>query len=261
MRFKLGKISINATDLANTIAGIGEAVESGRYGYVCVTNVRTSWLANHDAHYLEIQNSSLMTVPDGMPLVWYAHRRGFASVSRVSGVELMKRILAIPAGQKYSHYFYGSTPETIERMVKVCRSEFPDAEIKKALSPPFRPVEKIDIPQLAAEINRLQPTFFWIGLGAPKQEMLMNSLQPYLEKTVCIGVGLAFEYLAGNVKRAPVWAQRAGLEWLFRIAQQPRNIGRIIKPFSWFAAIYFKSFFIRKRQKSGTRESNSFTGL
>jgi N-acetylglucosaminyldiphosphoundecaprenol N-acetyl-beta-D-mannosaminyltransferase len=247
--FTIGTLNITATNLETAVTGIGEAINTGRCGYICVTNVRTAWLANHDLHYLDIQNHSLMTVPDGMPLVWFAHRKGLSTVSRVSGVELMKKLLAESKKQNYTHYFYGSTPETIEKMVNVCRREYPEAEITKAVSPPFQPVDNIDIPRLAEEINRLQPAFFWIGLGAPKQEQLMHLLQPYLEKTVCIGVGLAFEYLAGTVKRAPEWMQKSGLEWLFRMMQQPAKIKRIIMPFAWFMGMFVKTFFIHGKRE------------
>jgi len=243
MRFKVGKIEINATDRSSCISSLREEIKSGNYNYICVTNVRTAWLANKNPEYLQIQNSSLLTVPDGMPLVWYAHRTGYKNVGRISGMDLMNALFSISAEEKYSHYFYGSIPETIEKLVRNVSENFLGINIKKVVSPPFQPVENINIDELAADINQLKPTFFWVGLGAPKQEYLMHKLQPKLESTICIGVGLSFEYLAGKVKQAPAWAQRAGLEWLFRIAQQPRNIGRIIFPFSWFAGIWFKSFF------------------
>jgi N-acetylglucosaminyldiphosphoundecaprenol N-acetyl-beta-D-mannosaminyltransferase len=249
LRFNISKIEINVTDLPKCLDSIREALNQGNYGYICVTNVRTAWLANQDPEYLKIQNGSLLTVPDGMPLVWYAHRRGFKNVGRVSGLSLMKGIFSISSEEKYSHYFYGSTPDTIVKLVKNVSENYPGISIKKAVSPPFQPVEKINAEELAAEINLLQPEFFWVGLGAPKQSYLMAKLQPLLKSTICIGVGLCFEYLSGNVKRAPEWMQRAGLEWLFRVAQQPRNIGRIIKPFSWFAGMYVLTFFNHKGHK------------
>jgi N-acetylglucosaminyldiphosphoundecaprenol N-acetyl-beta-D-mannosaminyltransferase len=246
LRFKVGKIEVNATDPESCLVDISTAINSRTFNYICVTNVRTAYLANKNPDYLRIQNSSLLTVPDGMPLVWYAHRRGFKNVGRVSGLNLMKALLAISAAEEYSHYFYGSTPDTIAKLVKNVSCKYPGAIIRKAISPPFQPAENINVEELAAEINSLRPTFFWVGLGAPKQEILMDKLQPLLKSTVCIGVGLSFEYLAGKVKQAPAWAQKAGMEWLFRTAQQPRNIKRIILPFSWFVGLYGLSFFNHK---------------
>jgi N-acetylglucosaminyldiphosphoundecaprenol N-acetyl-beta-D-mannosaminyltransferase len=247
VRFNLGKIAINATDLASFISTIREAIKKNIYSYICVTNVRTAYLANKNPDYLKIQNSSLLTVPDGMPLVWYAHRTGYKNVKRVSGADLMNALFAISVEEQYSHYFYGSTRGTIEKLVKNIAGKYPGIIIKKAISPPFQPIENINLEELAADINQMKPTFVWIGLGAPKQEILMDKLQPLLKSTICIGVGLSFEYLAGSVKRAPVWAQKAGLEWLFRIVQQPKKITRIILPFSWFLWIYIKTFVVGTR--------------
>ncbi|MCX6248443.1 MAG: WecB/TagA/CpsF family glycosyltransferase [Bacteroidetes bacterium] len=235
--------------MSGCIDTIRLAITKGTYNYICVTNVRTAYIANKNPGYLRIQNGSLMTLPDGMPLVWYAHRAGYKNVKRVSGLDLMISLFAISLNENYSHYFYGSTPATIEHLVKNISVSYPGIDIKKAVSPPFQPVEKINIKELVADINTLNPTFFWVGLGAPKQEFLMEKLQPLLKSTICVGVGLSFEYLAGTVKRAPLWAQKAGLEWVFRIAQQPRNFSRIILPFLWFFRVYFNALFTAKAQR------------
>jgi N-acetylglucosaminyldiphosphoundecaprenol N-acetyl-beta-D-mannosaminyltransferase len=246
LRFNVGKIEITSTDLSSCINSIRETIRNGSQGYICVTNVRTAYLANKNPDYLRIQNISLMTVPDGMPLVWYAHRTGHKNVGRVCGLDLMNGIFKSSAAEKYSHYFYGSTAGTIAELVENVKADHPGIDIRKAISPPFQPVDEMNIEELASDINQLQPTFFWIGLGAPKQEYLMARLQPLLKNTICVGVGLSFEYLAGTVKRAPAWAQRSGLEWIFRIAQQPKKTGRVILPFSWFLGIYFKAFLTAK---------------
>ncbi|HLP72558.1 MAG TPA: WecB/TagA/CpsF family glycosyltransferase, partial [Bacteroidales bacterium] len=96
---------------------------------------------------------------------------------------------------------------------------------------------------LAHRINLIKPTFFWCGLGAPKQERLMYLLQPKLNSTICIGVGLAFEYFAGTVKRAPDWMIQSGLEWVYRLAQQPGKINRAFRPLSWMFVQLMKSNF------------------
>jgi len=246
LRFNIGEIEINNTDLLKCLNSIKEAVKQGTFGYICVTNVRTAYLANQNPDYLRIQNSSLMTVPDGMPLVWYAHRTGYKNVGRVSGTDLMNALFAVSPAEQYSHYFYGSTEDTLKKLSANISAKYPGIILKKCVSPPFQPVADINVEELAAELNLLKPTFFWAGLGAPKQEYLADRLQPLLTGTICIGVGLSFEYLAGTVKRAPQWAQRAGLEWMFRMIQQPEKIKRIVLPFFWFLQIWLQSFFIRE---------------
>jgi N-acetylglucosaminyldiphosphoundecaprenol N-acetyl-beta-D-mannosaminyltransferase len=232
-RYLIGKIKINKTNLKDTIKNIGSSIKNKQYGYICVTNSRTAYLANKDDAYLNIQNNSLMTVPDGTPLVWIAHNKGFKEVSRVCGPDLFPEIIKISENNNYSHYFYGSTQSTIDSIKMKFKAEYPNVIVKGAVSPPFQPIESYDIDALAREINKLKPTFFWCGLGAPKQEQLMALLQPKLEATICIGIGLVFEYFAETVNRAPVWAQKMGLEWFFRLSQQPKKFARIGKPYIW----------------------------
>lgn len=175
-RFNIGKIKINITNLDDTLCHIDNAINKKHYGYICVTNSRTAYQANKDDTYLKIQNNSLMTVPDGMPLIWIAHNKGYNKVGRVCGPDLFPAIIKISKVKGYSHYFYGSTQNTIDLIQQKMRNEHPEIVLKGAVSPPFQPIESYDIDELAKEINRLQPTFFWCGLGAPKQEQLMYLL-------------------------------------------------------------------------------------
>ena len=250
-RFAAGKLQISKTTLHNALQVIRQSITSNHFNYICVTNVRTAWITQHDEEYLRIQNHSLLTLPDGMPLVWMAHRLGFREVRRVTGLELMKSVFGISLEENYSHYFYGSTPETISRMEANLRKDYPLMLVKKLVSPAFRALEDTDIDSLVTEINLLRPTFFWIGLGAPKQSKLAARLQPKLKTTICIGTGLAFDYLAGTVSRAPAWMQRCGLEWLFRTMQQPAKSSRILRPFLWFVGQYIRASLVHRKKSHG----------
>ena len=232
-RFKIDKIQISPVNLPDTLSIIDNTINKGQFNYICVTNSRTTYLANKDESYCRIQNNSLLTLPDGAPLVWIAHNLGYNEVGKVSGKDLIDAIFEISEEKEYSHYFYGSTRRTIDLMREKLLKKYPGLNIKGAVSPPFQPLEDFDIDALAEEINELQPTFFWCGLGAPKQERLIAVLQPKLQSTISVGVGLAFEYYAGTVHRAPRWMQNIGLESVYRLSQQPKNISRTIKPFSW----------------------------
>lgn len=234
-RFSIGRIRISKVNLKIVLDIIKEAIKNRKYGYICVTNARTVYLANHNEKYCKIQNNTLITVPDGMPLVWIANNLGYEEVSKVSGKDLMDAIFKISVENKYSHYFYGCSQNTIDLLQKNLKSKYPNIDIKEAVSPPFQPLEDYDIKSIADEINKLQPTFFWCGLGAPKQELLMALLQPELKQTISIGVGLAFEYFAGTVKRVPKTFEKLGLEWFFRLSQQPSKIIRFIKPFGFIS--------------------------
>lgn len=232
-RFTLGDVSVTRTDKHDAGLRMARFIDERTFGYICFMDARTAYLANHDRQYCLIQNRSLMTLPDGMPLVWFARWSGFSSVERVSGKDFMDAIFSVSVQKGYSHYFYGSTPDTIARIRNKLAQAYPGISVLGAVSPPFQPLDAFDVDGLARELNLLKPTFFWCGLGAPKQERFIAILQPKLDMTFCAGVGLAFEYLAGTVRRAPEWMRHCGFEWLYRLAQQPRNIARVAKPFLW----------------------------
>lgn len=241
-RFKIGSFQVSDVNIRTTINYVEQFIENGKFGYICVSNARVAYQSNHDPDYCAIQNNSLLTVPDGKPLVWIAHNQGHKDVGQVAGNELFHALLKESSRHGYSHYFYGSTPSTIEKMKARVATEYPAAKIVNAVSPPFQPIEAYDIDGLADEINRLAPTFFWVGLGAPKQERLMALLQPKLKSTICIGVGLVFEYYAGTVKRAPKWARKIGLEGVVNCIQQPVKRGkRMAQTLPWILKEIIKS--------------------
>lgn len=222
-RYSIGKFQVSIVNLKTAIHIIRLAISSSKIGYICVSNARSAYQSNHEPDYCEIQNNSLLTVPDGRPLTWIAHNLGYKEVSQIAGHDLFKALLEESKIYGYSHYFFGSTEETLKKMSARLSEEYPYVKLLKTYSPPFQPLEDFDIDSLANELNEIKPTFFWVGLGAPKQERLMTLLQPKLKYSICIGVGLVFEYYAGNVTRAPKWIRKIGLEWLFRDFQQKRK--------------------------------------
>jgi len=141
-----------------------------------------------------------------------------------STIEECLEDLTFPVAKGYSHYFYGSTPEVLSAMKEAFLARYPNLCVKKFYSPPFRPLTGKDIQDIADEINLLCPTFLWVGLGAPKQEIFMKNLVNRVEQTILLGVGLAFDYSSGKVKRAPRWMQKCGMEWIARLYQQPDRI-------------------------------------
>jgi N-acetylglucosaminyldiphosphoundecaprenol N-acetyl-beta-D-mannosaminyltransferase len=138
----------------------------------------------------------------------------------------MHMALSRSANRGWRHYLYGSTPETLDTL-KARIAEFaPDAEIVGSYSPPFRPATPEEDAADAARILAAGANVVWVGLGMPKQELWMYRIADQLPGTVVLGVGAAFDFLAGITKQAPPWMQRAGLEWLFRLSQEPRRLWR-----------------------------------
>ena len=240
-RFAVGSVRISAVTMADALQLIDDRVSSVRSAYICVTNVRTAARSQRDEEFCRIQNESSLTVPDGLPLVWYAKLAGFTGIARVAGSDLMRAVLSVSADRAYSHYFYGSTPEVLSRMRASLEGTYPGLNVCRFHSPPFRPLTEEETDELVREINLLRPTFLWVGLGAPKQELLMRRLVDRLDGTILVGVGLAFDYAAGTVKRAPRWMRRCGLEWLFRCCQQPLKSRRFAIPLVWFSLVLAKA--------------------
>jgi N-acetylglucosaminyldiphosphoundecaprenol N-acetyl-beta-D-mannosaminyltransferase len=232
-RFSLGNVIISITRATDALSEIKLSITRKKFGYISFMDMRTAYLANHDEAYRNIQNKTLFTFSDGITVLLYAKLSGIKEIEKISGKDFMDMVFASSVQEGFSHYFFGSTPDTIKKIQENLILQYPGISILGAVSPLFQPLEAFDIDGLANELNRLKPTFFWCGLGAPKQEKLIALLQPKLDSTICAGVGLAFEYIAGTVKRAPLWMHKNGLEWVFRLSQQPKNIRRIIRPLFW----------------------------
>lgn len=191
--------------------------------YMCVSNVHTTVTAWEDKDYCNIQNSSIMSIPDGGPLSSVGRKRGFQDMERTTGPNYMEEILKVSVEKGYSHYFYGSTEETLEKLYKVLKQDYPGLQIAGMYSPPFRELSEEEDEAIVNSINKTNPDFIWVGLGAPKQERWMSAHQGRVNGFM-IGVGAAFDYFAGNIKRAPQWMQKCNLEWAYRLMQDPKRL-------------------------------------
>jgi len=191
--------------------------------YMCVSNVHTTVMAYENEEYRNVQNGGIMAIPDGGPLSSVGRRRGYGGMERTTGPSYMEEILKISLENGYSHYFYGSTDETLKKLRAILISSYPELKIAGMISPPFRQLTKEEEESIVARINEASPDFLWVGLGAPKQEIWMATHQGKVDGFM-VGVGAGFDYLAGNVKRAPIWMQRSNLEWLYRLLQEPKRL-------------------------------------
>lgn len=210
--------------------------------YICVSNVHTTVMSYEDEAYRSIQNGGILAIPDGGPLSTLGRKRGF-KMSRTTGPSYLTEILNQSKEKGYRHYFYGSTEETLTKLQKRIASDYPGVQIVGMYSPPFRALTKEEDDEVVTRINASDPDFIWVGLGAPKQEEWMAHHQGKV-KGLMVGVGAAFDYLAGNIKRAPSWMQRLNLEWLYRLLQDPKRLfGRYVvtnSKFIWHAVMHGK---------------------
>lgn len=219
-RCRILKTDINVTNMEEVLAVLENSLEEMRGDYICVANVHTTVMAFRDEAYRRIQNESRMTLPDGKPLSIVSRRRGYENARRVPGPDLMPQVFALSKEKKYRHFFYGSKEETLDKLKKKIQEKYPWLEIAGMYSPPFRKLTPEEDRKVTTLINETKPDYVWVALGAPKQEIWMAEHKDKV-KAVMIGVGAAFDFEAGTVKRAPKWMQELCLEWLHRIMQDP----------------------------------------
>ncbi len=219
------KTNINVTNMADTVDYIDEHMDELRGDYICISNVHTTVMAYHDEKYRKVQNQAAMALPDGKPLSIVSKMRGFRSAERVPGPDLMPELFRLSEKKGYSHFFYGSTQDTLDKLRETVLKEYPMLNIAGIYSPPFRKMTDEEDQEIIDRINETHADFIWVGLGAPKQEFWMAEHKG----KVCglmLGVGAGFDFHAGTVKRAPRWMQEWCLEWLYRLLQDPKRLIR-----------------------------------
>lgn len=213
-------VNIAAINMSTLIKYVKDNLRELSGKYICVSNVHTVITAYDDEKYMNVQNSSALSIPDGGPLSSYGRKHGFKDMDRTTGPDFFYEILKISEENNYKYYFYGSTEETLEKLKEKLLSEFPKLKIAGMYSPPFRKLTEIEDEDVIKKINSADSDFVWVGLGAPKQEIWMYEHKDKV-KGLMVGIGAAFDYFAGNIKRAPMWMQKHNLEWLYRLMQDP----------------------------------------
>lgn len=219
-------VNVAAIDLATTCAVIGGWLARRDRHYVCVRDVHGLMLCRGDDAYRRLHNRAGLVVPDGMPLVWAARLRGHRHAGRVSGADLMMALCRAGAADGRRHFFLGGAPGVAEKLAARLRETVPGLRIVGAVGPPIWPWPPAEDRRLVRMINDSGADVVWIGLGSPKQEQWMAANRDRLDPSVLIGVGAAFDFLAGTKRRAPLWMRRVGLEWLHRLISEPRRLWR-----------------------------------
>jgi len=191
--------------------------------YICFSNVHTTVMAMEDKGYADILNGAAFVFPDGTPIARRQKRSGIIGAERVAGPDFMRNMFKNTQDGKVSHYFYGSTEKTLSALKEKLELEYPGINIKGMYSPPFRKLTDEEDAEVVNMINESGADIVWIGLGAPKQEKWMKAHEGKING-VMMGVGAGFDFHAGTARRAPIWVQKVGLEWLFRLFVDPKRL-------------------------------------
>jgi N-acetylglucosaminyldiphosphoundecaprenol N-acetyl-beta-D-mannosaminyltransferase len=225
-RFSVLGTMVDALDLRSAADAVESWVASDHRSYVCHANVHGVMEARGDPRVAAAYAGAGLTVPDGMPLVWLGRRAGHRGVARVYGPDLMLELCERAARRGGSCFYLGGAPGVAESLAAVLETRFPGLRTAGTWSPPFGldPL-RVDA-EAVARVNAARPEIVWVGLGCPRQELWMATHRPHLDTAALMGVGAAFDFLTGRVRQAPRWMQRSGLEWLFRLIQEPRRLWR-----------------------------------
>ncbi len=221
-RFDVLGCKISTATAQTAMEAIIERIKLGEGGYVCFSNVHTVVTSKRDELLKDSTNHSFLSMPDGKPLSMYAKLKGYKDVRQVAGPDFLPFFLKTEKGIK--HYFYGSTPETLEKLAINFSKQYPQAIIAGTYSPPFRDLTPAEIEKDIEKIRNSGADVVWIGLGAPKQEYWMAEHWQQLKPAVLLGVGAAFDFHAGIKPRAPEWMRQSGLEWLHRLGSEPGRL-------------------------------------
>ena len=220
-------VRVDALQISETIARMEEWIRERRHGhYIAVTGMHGITEAQHDANFKRILNSADLVVPDGMPLVWLGRLRGISMRRRVYGPELMMTFCQETASKGYRHFFFGGTPGLPAKLSESLRRRIPTLQVAGMCSPPFGQVTSEEDKATVAMINATNADVIWVGLSEIKQDAWMYEHRRRLNAPVLVGIGAAFDFLAGTKRQAPAWMRDNGLEWLFRLLQEPRRLWR-----------------------------------
>lgn len=216
---------IDVLDAGTAVARISAWAQRRESRVVCICNVHSVVTASHDSSFMQVIAQADMATPDGAPVAWMLRRQGAVAQPRVSGPDLMLDYCAHAAATSESIFLFGSTGETLARLQAALLQRWPALKIAGTLSPPFRALSAEEDAAIVATLNASGAGTVWVSLGCPKQERWMHAHRGQVH-AVMLGVGAAFDFHAGTVTRAPMWMREHGLEWLHRLASEPRRLGR-----------------------------------
>jgi N-acetylglucosaminyldiphosphoundecaprenol N-acetyl-beta-D-mannosaminyltransferase len=215
--------NVNCAEAITLIEGM---IASRRPHYLVTANVDFLVQAGNDVELRRILLEAHMVLCDGTPLVWASRFLGNPLPERVAGADLAPRLIRLAAEKQYRVFFLGATPESAEEAARKMQLEHPTLVLAGHYSPPFDALLGMDHDEIKRRVRQARPDLLFVAFGCPKAEKWIAMHYQDLGVPVVAGIGATIDFLAGRVKRAPDWIQRAGGEWLFRLAQEPRRLAR-----------------------------------
>jgi N-acetylglucosaminyldiphosphoundecaprenol N-acetyl-beta-D-mannosaminyltransferase len=219
-------VGISAINMQMAATQIHSWINDRECNYVCITGVHGVMESHRDEHLKRIHNSAGMVTPDGMPMVWINKLRGNSHVGRVYGPDLMREICKTGVVKGHKHFLYGGGDGVAGQLAEKLKQQYPGIQIVGTYTPPFRPLTDDEDREVIQMINASGADIVWVGLSTPKQEYWMSRHLGRLHAPVMVGVGAAFDFIAGLKKQAPRWIQKIGMEWCYRMCTEPKRLAK-----------------------------------
>lgn len=258
--FQVLGVRVDAVQLADAVAQLRRWIDDreSTTRFVAVTGMHGIAESRESSEFRRVLNAADLVVPDGMPLVWVGRTKGHRLPHRVCGSELMDDFCRV-SGSAYRHFFYGGAPGVADELARTLHQKH-GIVVAGTYTPPFRPLTKDEEKDSATRLEQSAPDVIWVGLSTPKQEHWMYQQRTKLRVPIMLGVGAAFDMNSGRSRRAPQWMRESGLEWLFRLLQDPRRLWRryliSIPKTAWFVGLELLQFSLWN-SGSGPRASNT----
>lgn len=230
-------VEINAVNMMQTLEAMENWIANREPHYICCVPAHILMDCRANPSLIPILNASGINTPDGMAVVWYLRVRGHRNVTRVYGPDLMLAFCERSVESGTRHYLYGGAEGVAETLATKLKNRFPGIQVVGMDSPPFRELTAEEDQGAVKRIRAARPDIVWVGIGSPRQERWMAEHVHRLDVPVLVGVGAAFDFLSGNKAQAPYWMQRSGLEWLFRLCNEPRRLWRRYLQYPRFAVL------------------------
>jgi len=239
-------LRIDAINLPFAINYLNEILSYKINGYICCIPIHSIFNSYKNPKLRNVFNTSILNTPDGMGVVWLLKLAGYKDVSRVYGPDLL--LSTCKNFPTFRHYFLGGSTKSNLDLQKKLKEKIPNLEIVGHSSPSYT-LDSLKISDdLKDEIIKCRPEIIWVGLGSPKQELFMYENYRYFPGSIMIGVGAAFDFLSGNKPQAPIWIQKSGFEWLFRLFSEPKRLWkRYLLGYPKFFFLLIRELILKKK--------------
>lgn len=223
-RYDVLGVRLSAVNTMAAIQAVQLWIDTEDHKYICFCNVHTIMSCQNDPDFQKVIDGAGLAVPDGMPLVWIGRLRGYRQIERVYGPDFLLKLCRISQDFGYRHFFYGGAPSVADELKMELQHRFPLLRVVGTYSPPYRPLTREEDEDVVRLINNVSPNIIWVGLGSPKQDYWAFNHVGRINHAVILPVGAAFDFLSGRIPQAPHWMRKSGLEWLFRLASEPKRL-------------------------------------